>query len=209
MDAGTCDKLFDPYFIRENETRDSGIGLCVVHGIVESHGGRIQVESKKDRGNRFDLFFPVYNKINSLPDMAAVLETAETTQDLIRTGSERILLVDDDKKVADMQCFMLEKLGYTVVSFLDPVKAITYFKANVRDLDLVITDLTMSGLNGIEFSNHVHLIQPGFPVILCSGLSEPVTRSKLESAAVQGFLKKPISVHELSRILVQVLDRPV
>ncbi len=208
MDAKTCDKLFDPYFSRENETRESGIGLCVVHGIVESHGGRIQVESQKGRGNRFDLFFPVCRKIDLLPDMSTVLPAAETAQGVMRTGSEHILLVDDDKKVADMQCFMLEKLGYTVSSFLDPVKAITYFKAHVQDLDLVITDLTMSGLNGIELSNHIQLIQPGFPVILCSGLSEPVTREKLETAAVKGFLKKPISVHELSRALVQVLDRP-
>ncbi|MFH2059171.1 MAG: PAS domain S-box protein [Pseudomonadota bacterium] len=207
LDPEICDKLFDPYFSIDKQNREFGIGLSVVYGIIESHHGRIRVESLKDRGNRFDVFFPICDQYGA-DDIDPYVHAGRIDDDFIRTGTEKILLVDDDKNVIDMQTYMFEKLGYTVHCFLEPVKAIEYLRTHSKALDLVITDLTMSGLTGIELANHIALIRPDLPVIICSGQEEMIQKNKLDSPSIKGFLKKPISIKTVSEVLVRVLDQP-
>ncbi len=204
IDPGTFDKLFDPYFLAKNQKSNSGISLSMVHGIVESHHGRIAIENRNGKGNRFDIFFPIYSydQTSSSTD-----KKDASDNESIRAGTEKILLVDDDKKIIDMLAFMFEKLGYRVHCFQEPFKAIEYFKQHPQDFDIVITDQTMPGITGSELANHIALIQPDLPVILCSGIGEGLETDKFKSPSIKGFLKKPIGVKAVSDLFVQLLDQ--
>ncbi|MFH2093782.1 MAG: PAS domain S-box protein [Pseudomonadota bacterium] len=127
--------------------------------------------------------------------------------DCIRKGPEKILLLDDDQKVLDMQAYLFETLGYTVTCFLEPIKALEYFKIHPRAFDLVISDLTMAQMTGIELANHMARIRPDLPVIFCSGQEGVMQKTRVECPSFKGFLKKPISIKAVSDVLTRVLGR--
>lgn len=198
IDPGIRDKIFDPYFSTKNQGKGSGVGLSVVHGIVDSHDGYIHVESAST-GTRFDIYFPKCQRYTDIE--------LEQQEDLpIEKGSESILLVDDDEKVAIMQTQMLEKLGYTVTCCIDSLEAIDFFENNPDRFDAVVTDLTMPDLSGIQLAARIYDIKPKIPIILCSGLGDTIERKKFDSLSIKGFLKKPVAVKELSHMLRQVMD---
>ena len=194
------DKIFNPYFSTKEEGGGSGIGLSVVHGIVESHGGHITVDSAEDRGSQFDVYFPLCSQ-------AVRVEPLETREMVPESGTERILLVDDDKKVAVMETHMLEKLGYTVTCFTNSLNAINVFKQNPDMFDLILTDMTMPGLTGAQLADKVYRIKPDIPVILCTGLGDTIDKRKFALPSVKGFLKKPVAISELSYTLRQALNQ--
>ncbi len=199
IDPEFLDKIFDPYFSTHNEGKTSGIGLSVVHGIVESHGGHIHVESSTEKGTRVDIHFPVYEKSSRFKQ--------ELSEDRgIQKGTERVLLVDDDKKVVLMETHMMEKLGYTVTYFTNSMDAFNLFKNNPDLFDVIVTDMSMPELTGIQFAKKIYNIRPDIPVIVCTGLGDAMDRNQLDIPAVKGFLKKPVSVGDLSYGLRQVLD---
>ena len=191
------DKIFDPYFSTKGE--GSGIGLSVVNGIIESHDGLITVDSRENRGSQFDVYLPL------CPDDVAV-ETAPEEEIILQNGTERILLVDDDKKVAVMETHMLEKLGYTVTCFTNSLNAINVFKSNPHLFDLILTDVTMPELTGVQLADKVHDIKPDIPVIFCTGLGDTIDQQKMVLPSIKGFLKKPVAIKELSYILRQALE---
>jgi len=192
------DKIFDPYFSTKEEGEGSGVGLSVVHGIIESHQGYITVDSVEGQGSRFDVYFP-------LCDDEVSLEQDHTESIALESGTERILLVDDDKKVAVMEAHMLEKLGYTVTCFTNSINAINVFKSNPNLFDLILTDMTMPELTGVQLADKVHGIKPDIPVILCTGLGDTIDKTKFNLPSVKGFLKKPVGIKELSYTLRQIL----
>ncbi|MBU2629969.1 MAG: PAS domain S-box protein [Proteobacteria bacterium] len=199
IDPEIIDKIFDPYFSTKKEGKGTGIGLSVVHGIVESHEGYIKVKSNRENGTRFDVYFPVCRRYAG--DEQSVQEDMP-----IQTGTERILLVDDDKKVAVMETQMLEKLGYAVTCFTSSLTAFNVFKSNPDMFDAVITDFTMPDLTGIQLISKLCDIRPDVPVILCTGLGDAIGKNVYASLSIKGFLKKPVAVKELSYALRQVFD---
>lgn len=199
IDPEILDKIFDPYFSTKQEGKGSGIGLSVVHGIVESHGGHIRVESSKGKGTRFDIYFPVCDK-----EMEPVPSAREDIP--LKKGTERILLVDDDKKVAVMETHMLEKLGYKVTCFTGSLNAANVFNSNPDLFDIIVTDMTMPDLTGIQLAGKIHEVRPDVPVILCTGYGDSIDENKFELSTVKWVLKKPVVIKELSHILRQALD---
>jgi PAS domain S-box-containing protein len=194
------DKIFDPYFSTKGEGEGSGIGLSVVHGIVESHGGVITVDSTENQGSQFDVYLPVCRE-----DMA--VEAASEDEMILESGTERILLVDDDKKVAVMETHMLEKLGYTVTCFTNSLNAVKVFKSNPHLFDLILTDMTMPDLTGAQLADKIYRIKPEIPVVLCTGLGDTVDLHKFSLPSIKGFLKKPVAIKELSHTLRQALEQ--
>ena len=157
------------------------------------------MESSKDKGTRFDIYFPVYEKGSAFKK--------DLLQDRgIQKGTERVLLVDDDKKVALMQTHMMEKLGYTVTCFTSSMDALYIFKNNPSIFDIIVTDMTMSELTGIQLAEKIYHTRPDIPVIICTGLGDAMDGKKFDIPSVKGFLKKPVSVSDLSFKLRQVLD---
>lgn len=194
------DRIFDPFFTTKQEGKGSGIGLSVVHGIIQSHKGYITVKSKEGQGTCFDVYLPVYT---------GKLEVEETVaqEHIIQKGDERILLVDDDKKVAFMLKLMLENLGYQVVCCLKSPQALKIFETSPDDFDLIITDLTMPDLTGHQLAEQISRVRPKIPIILCTGFGEYIDKKQINLQGIKGFLYKPVSVKDVSNLIRKVLDK--
>jgi len=200
MPAEVLDRVFDPFFSTKKEGKGSGIGLSVVHGIIQSHKGDIFVTSEEGKGSSFNVYLPLYK------GELKVEEPVEKNQIIVK-GDESILLVDDDKKVAFMVQYMLENLGYQVHTCLESPKALEVFEKSPEKYDLVITDLTMPDFTGYQLSEKINLIRPDIPIILCTGFGEHINKEKVAQKGIQGCLNKPVSVKAVSNLIREVLDR--
>ncbi|MFA7382449.1 MAG: PAS domain S-box protein [Desulfurivibrionaceae bacterium] len=194
------DKIFDPFFTTKSRGEGTGLGLSVVHGIVTSHGGGIEVQSGPEQGTCFSLYFPVLEGVSET--MAVVLA------DLPPTGKERILLVDDEDALIEMGERILVYLGYKVTSMTSSIEALELFRVQPEDFDLVITDFTMPNMTGAELARKILAIRPGMPIVLCTGFSEMFTEEKALALGIKGYVMKPLSIHDLAEVCRNVLDKP-
>lgn len=190
-------RIFDPFFTTKDTGEGTGLGLSVVHGIVKSLGGDITVSSEPAKGSTFNVFFPV---IQSSACAEMVRET------FLRTGSERILLVDDEPTVAEMGKRVLESLGYKVESRTSVVEALEVFRKQPGEFDLVITDQTMPHMTGTELAESLMQIRPDIPIILCSGYSPKNIEDKAKNMGIRALAAKPLSICDFAEIVRKVLD---
>ena len=197
MDAATLEKIFDPYFTTKEKEFGTGLGLSVVHGIVQKHGGAIVVSSEPGKGSAFDLYFPA---IKQVPDPEAV------AQKDISCGHEHVLLVDDEQFLIDIGRQMLEYLGYTVETRTSSAEALALFKAFPQRFDLVITDLTMPNITGDALARELMRIRADIPVVLCTGYSDKIKEDSARAIGVRGFVMKPILMADLARAVRSALD---
>ena len=200
MDEETLQKVFDPYFTTKPAGEGTGLGLSIVYGIVEDHGGLIKAYSSVNQGALFRMFLPVA-QASEMP--------ASTIPARMAPGkNERILLVDDEEGVLLSIRQNLKNFGYKVRAFSNPQKALTVFKKNPDQFDLVITDMTMPGMTGDLLTEDILHIRPGMPVILCTGYSEKISKSRAFEMGVRQFIQKPLSMSRLLLIIREVLDPP-
>ncbi len=192
------DRIFDPYFTTKEVGQGSGMGLAIVHGIVHNHGGAISVKSKMGCGSVFTVLLPA----SSIPP--ADEQPADTRP--IPKGTERILLVDDEKGLTDMMGTMLMNLGYTVKSAQDPQKALATFKESPSQFDVLITDMTMPHLNGLELCAEIKKIHPNIPVIICTGHTNRIDTDAADSVNIAAVVMKPVTIQEMARTIRKVLD---
>jgi PAS domain S-box-containing protein len=200
MDAATLSKAFEPFFTTKPVGEGTGMGLSVVLGIVQSHGGDIQVESEVGRGTTVRIFLP------AAEDLAS--RSADQTTRITSTGSERILFVDDEPSLVDMAENILTSLGYTVYGFSDSVKAMEFLEEKNDVIDILITDQTMPVVTGIEIVKKALQIRHGLPVILCTGFSTEVDQESISTLGISLLLMKPYGAHEISKAIRSVLDNP-
>ena len=123
-----------------------------------------------------------------------------------KTGTERVLIVDDDEGIANLEGMMLERLGYQVTSTVDSLAALASFEADPQKFDLVITDMSMPRMAGDTFASELIAVRPDIPVIICTGFSERVNEDTAESIGVKGFLMKPVRWSDMSEMVRKVLD---
>jgi signal transduction histidine kinase/DNA-binding response OmpR family regulator len=197
MDEATLAKIFDPYFTTKEKGVGTGLGLSVVHGIVKKHGGAIRVQSEPGSGTVFDLYFPTVPKTD--PAESGLKEE-------MPTGSERILLVDDEQVLADMGKEMLGYLGYRVETRTSSVDALGLFKADPFRFDLVITDMTMPNLTGDKLAEELLRIRPDIPIVMCTGYSEKLMGERVRAAGIKGFVMKPILMAKLAGAVREALN---
>jgi PAS domain S-box-containing protein len=199
MEQSVIDRIFDPYFTTKEEGKGTGLGLAVVHGIVKSHGGHISVYSKPGKGTEFKVYLPVIKEQK---------ETSKVETDTpIQKGDERILLVDDQDIIVQIEKQMLERLGYRVTARTSSIDALEAFRMDPDKFDLVITDLTMPNMTGDKLAMELIKIRSEIPVILCTGFSEMMSKEKAESLGIKGFLMKPVVLKDLSGMIRKVLDQ--
>ena len=193
------DRIFDPFFTTKEQGAGTGLGLAVVHGIITSLGGNIEVDSILGQGTIFQVFLPII-------DTAPVVVKRQTAA--LPQGRERILMVDDEAVLAKATKQMLEFLGYEVDYRTSGLEALEAFRLHLRDqpIDLVVTDMTMPNLTGLDLSRELLRLQPDLPIILCTGFSEKVNAENAKSLGIKEFLPKPFGLRELAKVVRRVLD---
>jgi PAS domain S-box-containing protein len=197
MEARVRERIFDPYFTTKGPGKGTGLGLSVVHGIVKSHGGMIQVYSEPGAGTTFRVYFPRTDGLER--DEARIPEP-------LPRGTEKVLMVDDEPELADLGKRMLAHLGYRVDVRTSPLEALELFRADPERFDAIITDMTMPHLTGLNLAREILAIRPTLPIILCTGFSEQADEAKSHSAGVHSLLFKPLVISELANALRTALD---
>ncbi|BCO08014.1 hypothetical protein GF1_03900 [Desulfolithobacter dissulfuricans] len=204
MDQTLLDRIFEPYFTTKEMGKGTGLGLAVLHGIVQSYKGFVRVESTPGKGSSFSIFLPALQEITSEPeDLASETSPAETSPLM---GHERILIVDDELLLVRAGQRMLEYYGYKVTAVTDSRDALEKIQADPEQFDLLISDQTMPGLTGFELAQTVLEIKPDMPIILCTGHSEVVSKEKALAMGIKKYLTKPIIGDTLVKAVRMVLD---
>ncbi len=199
MDQEIIEHIFDPYFTTKEVGKGSGMGLAVVHGIVNAHGASITVDSSPGSGATFTLLFPV---IEEKP------QAAVATPKEIPGGTERILFVDDELPIRTLVDRHLTTLGYNVTCCSSPTEAMERFQQQPDQFDLVLTDMTMPIMTGAELAQRIRTLQHHIPVVICTGHSELINPEKAKSMGIDGFIMKPIQKAELATTIRMVLEDP-
>ncbi len=166
------------------------MGLAVVYGIVKDHGGAVAVHSRPDEGTTFEIYLP-----RVAAEACAVPEGIG--KDVPR-GCDRILLVDDEEPIIKLLERALGRLGYRITAVPTGREALERFQAAPETFDLVITDLSMPGMTGLELTARLVGIRPELPVILCTGFGDEATVQRAMAAGIREFVTKPVVIGEIA-----------
>ncbi len=199
MDSKTLERIFDPFYTTKQPGKGTGMGLSVVHGIVESNHGIIRVDSQPGRGSTFQIYFPVVEGRESIKPAQS--------EEAIRTGTERILLVDDEKSLAVMGRRILDRLGYQVTTESSSFSALKIFQSEPGDFDVLITDQAMPELSGLELIAEVRKIRKDLPIILCTGYSTKVSAENAEELGIDVLVMKPYETKIMAEAIRKAIER--
>lgn len=190
MDEATLKRIFEPFFTTKKQGEGTGLGLAVVHGIVRDHDGAIAVESQPGKGTSVEIYIPAH-----IGEANAEQPSPVT---LPRGRGERLLVVDDEEALCVSLAQLLTRLGYEVVAKSKPEEALALFSASPDDFALVLTDLTMPGMTGLELAQHMLVVKPSAKVALMSGFSGTWTPASVRTLGLVDMLVKPLSAAALA-----------
>ena len=192
------DRIFDPFFTTKSQDKGTGLGLSTVMGIVQSHGGFLQVSSQPDQGSTFTIFLPVH------ASEAAVELTPKTLVSSLGHG-ETILLVDDEAAVREMAGVVLQRLNFKPITATDGADGLQLAMQHQADLRVIITDLHMPHMDGLAFVRVLRLLLPDVPVVVSSGRLEDPQAVEMQALGVTHRLDKPFTEAQLAEVLQVVL----
>jgi CheY-like chemotaxis protein len=197
MSPDVMKRVFEPFFTARGAGEGTGMGLAVVYGIVKGLSGTITVESEPGHGSTFSIFLP---KAKTEAKPASIQPTTSPG------GHERILFVDDEDLLVQLNSERLKSLGYAVAATTSSQEALDLFKAEPQAFDLVVTDQSMPKLAGIDLARMLLTIRNTIPIILCTGHSDTVSSEQAKQAGIKEFLTKPLAKQELAQAVRKVLD---
>ena len=199
IDPTIIHRIFDPYFSTKEKGKGTGLGLAVVHGIVKSHHGAIQVSSRLGEGATFDVYFPMAQ--------AAAAAAGAAPEEAMVGGRERILFVDDEPSIEFLGKQMLGSLGYEVTTCGTAIAALELFRSDPSGFDLVITDMTMPLMTGDRMALEMMSLRPDLPVIICTGFNELLSKERVQEIGIRALLMKPFLKNEAATVIRHVLDQ--
>ncbi len=196
MTGETIDRIFEPYFTTKGPGEGSGLGLSIIHGIVDSMHGTINVYSESGRGNTFKVYLPLTDQ-----ELPSVVKKKNEQY----AGQGRILFVDDEPAIVEIGSRVLKSLGYEVTAMTSSVEALEFFQNNHASIDLVITDMTMPFIPGDELARHILEMRPDMPIIICTGYSDRLSMEEAKAMGVRYYLGKPLLKSEIAEKVHDVL----
>jgi len=190
--------IFEPFFTTKEVGRGTGMGLPAVYGTVTTHNGAVTLYSELGKGTTFTLYFPLTETETSENDI-------QFTDEPAITGNARILLIDDEYMIIEMAETLLKLLGYSVTSCKSGKEALQFYAKSFKDIDLVILDLIMPGMDGKETFTELKKINPAVKVLLSSGYSIDGNTRQLLDMGIRGFIQKPYVQNEFAKKIAEVL----
>ncbi len=201
MDAATLERIFEPFFTTKPVGQGTGLGLAVVHGVMRTHEGGVDVQSTPGQGSRFTLYFPVATGQAPAPPSAAPAAAAPppATEAAAPTPRQKphVMYVDDDQALVFLVQRLLRRRGYEVSGFTDPHEATAALRTAPQRYDLLVTDYNMPGFCGVDLVREARLIRPGLPVALASGYVTAEIEQAALAEGAQALIHKPNDVEEL------------
>jgi PAS domain S-box-containing protein len=199
MTREVLERIFEPFFTTKPLGSGTGLGLAMVRGIVKSHDGAITVYSEPGKGTQFHLYFPVVAGSASQPPQVEPTPT--------KGEGQRILYLDDEEALVLLARRLLERLGYQVSGFSSAAEALAAFEAAPDQFDLVLSDLSMPGINGLDVARRVLEIRPEIPVLLASGYVRTEDVELARGIGVREVIWKPTTINEMGELLGRILAK--
>jgi PAS domain S-box-containing protein len=199
MSSDVLERIFEPFFTTKPQGSGTGLGLAVVRGIIKSHDGAVTVYSKPGKGTQFNLYFPAVEGVAT--------EAPRPAPAPIEGKGQRILYLDDEASLVVLARRLLERLGYRVTGYSDAAEALAAFEKAPDQFDLVLSDLSMPGLNGIEVARRVLEIRPEIPVLLASGYVRNEDVELARNVGVREVIWKPTTINEMGELLGRILEK--
>lgn len=200
MDKNTISRIFEPFFTRKDVGSGSGLGLSVVHGIVNNNNGAIEVESEPGKGTQVRIY---------LPQHSATVSADKRKDEKMEKGKGNILFVDDEKEITYMGKRMLETLGYKVNIKSEGQAALKEFSANPHLFDLLVTDQAMPNMMGTELIKRIKKIRPDLKTIIITGFNESIPENAPELLGINAIVTKPLILSEFSKLISEILKQPI
>lgn len=200
MEQDTIDRIFEPYYTTKDISTGTGLGLAVVHGIVQSFHGFVEVASRLGKGTTFFVYLPLTEE----RAISAVTLEQKDIKEIIPDNT-RILIVDDEPLLVKINKKRLEEVGYQVSAVTNSTEALEMFRSQSESFDLLVTDQTMPGLTGADLAKAVLEITPSLPIIMCTGHSDILPEEKAMSIGIRKYVFKPLQGDELLDAVQEVL----
>jgi two-component system, cell cycle sensor histidine kinase and response regulator CckA len=198
MDETTRSHIFEPFFTTKEKGKGTGLGLSIVYGIVKQSGGEVLVYSEPDKGTVFKLYFPL-----------AVVGTEETqasnAEDARVTATETILLVEDETQVRNLTRAILSRQGYRILTAASPADALAIVEAATGNIDLMLTDIVMPQMNGLELAEKIRSVRPSLKVLFMSGYTDNAAVNQGILSRDMPFIQKPFTAAALHKKVREVL----
>jgi two-component system, cell cycle sensor histidine kinase and response regulator CckA len=199
MTPSTIERIFEPFFTTRQVGQGTGLGLSVVHGIMQTHQGGIDVQSTLGKGSVFTLYFPTTRE---QPTVFAEPPAAQQ----IHGNGQRVMYVDDDQALVFLIVRALTRKGFIVTAFNDPHEAQDALAANPMNFDLLVTDYNMPGYSGIDLLRQAKIIRPSLPVALASGYVTPEMEQSAMQEGASALIYKPNDVNEMCETMLRLLN---
>jgi CheY-like chemotaxis protein len=196
--AEVVERIFEPYFTTKKEGEGTGLGLAMVHGIIQDMDGVILLKTERNQGSRFDVFLPLVEDVRL---------RSETENEIAPRGSGRIVVVDDEAAISGMIGSMLNAQGYRCSVFTNPLEALACVEASTGDpVELIISDVAMPQMTGVEFARAVAAKGWSIPTILCSGYTGGINWRTAGEVGIKAIIGKPVTRRKLAQTVREVLD---
>ena len=196
MDKALLERIFEPFFTTKPQGQGTGLGLSIVHGVMRTHGGAVTVYSELGKGTKFHLYFPADPSGSSLVEILP--EKTSLGQ------GQHLMYVEDEETLGLLAKRMLERRGYSVTIFNDPLQALAAFRESPASFDGMITDLSMPHLTGLALARSILELRPDLPIILVSGFINAEDVSAAQKLGIVHMLQKPYTVADMGAALESI-----